>query len=34
MLSFNILRADINPKGGKMLIEINGSEAEEGYHHI
>ena len=33
-LSFNILRADINPKGGKMLIEINGSEAEKGITYI
>ncbi|MCE7699451.1 MAG: 4Fe-4S binding protein [Methanobacterium paludis] len=29
-VSFNILKADITPKGGKMLIEISGSEAEEG----
>jgi ferredoxin len=33
-VSFNILRADINPKGGKMLIEINGSEAEKGIEYI
>ncbi len=33
-VSFNILRADINPKGGKMLIEINGSEAEKGIAYI
>lgn len=33
-VSFNILRADINPKGGKMLVEINGPEAEEGINYI
>ena len=33
-VSFNILRADINPKGGKMLIEIKGSEAEKGIDYI
>ncbi|NYB52218.1 MAG: 4Fe-4S binding protein [Methanobacteriaceae archaeon] len=33
-VSFNILRADITPKGGKMLIEISGSEAEEGIHYM
>lgn len=33
-VSFNILRADINPKGGKMLVEINGSEADEGIEYI
>ena len=33
-VSFNILRADINPKGGKMLIEITGSGAEEGISYI
>ena len=26
-VNFNILRADINPNGGKMLIEIIGSDA-------
>ena len=25
-ISFNILRADITPKGGKMLIEISGKQ--------
>ena len=33
-ISFNILRADINSQGGKMLIEISGSEAEEGISYI
>ncbi len=28
-ISFNILRADITPKGGKMLIEISGSQQKE-----
>jgi len=28
-ISFNILRADITPKGGKMLIEISGPQSEE-----
>lgn len=33
-LSFNILRADINPKGGKMLVEISGPDAEDGIRFI
>jgi L-aspartate semialdehyde sulfurtransferase ferredoxin len=33
-VSFNILRADITPKGGKMLIEISGSEAEKGISYL
>lgn len=33
-VNFNILRADINPQGGKMLIEINGTEAEEGVRYV
>jgi L-aspartate semialdehyde sulfurtransferase ferredoxin len=33
-VTFNILRADINHKGGKMLIEISGSEAREGIHYM
>jgi L-aspartate semialdehyde sulfurtransferase ferredoxin len=33
-VSFNILRADITPKGGKMLIEIRGSEAEKGIEYM
>ncbi len=33
-VSFNILRADITPKGGKMLIEISGSEAEKGIQYM
>ena len=28
-ITFNILRADITPKGGKMLIEINGTQQEK-----
>ena len=32
--SFNILKANITPKGGKMLIEISGSEAEEGIKYM
>jgi L-aspartate semialdehyde sulfurtransferase ferredoxin len=33
-VTFNILRADITPKGGKMLIEISGKEAEEGIRYM
>jgi len=33
-VSFNILRADITPKGGKMLIEISGSEAQKGIDYL
>jgi L-aspartate semialdehyde sulfurtransferase ferredoxin len=33
-VTFNILKADITPKGGKMLIEISGSEAEEGIEYM
>lgn len=33
-VTFNIHRADITPKGGKMLIEISGSEAEEGIKYM
>jgi NAD-dependent dihydropyrimidine dehydrogenase PreA subunit len=33
-VSFIILRADISPKGGKMLIEISGREAEEGIRYL
>jgi len=28
-IDFNILRANITPKGGKMLIEITGEEVDE-----
>lgn len=28
-INFNILRADITPKGGKMLIEMGGNQSEE-----
>ncbi len=33
-VTFNILRADITPQGGEMLIEISGSEAEEGTKYM
>lgn len=33
-VDFNILRADITPKGGKMLIEISGKEAQEGVDYL
>ena len=33
-VTFNILKADITPKGGIMLIEISGSEAEEGIKYM
>jgi L-aspartate semialdehyde sulfurtransferase ferredoxin len=33
-VTFNILKADITPKGGKMLIEISGSEAKEGIKYM
>ncbi|MBI5680490.1 MAG: 4Fe-4S binding protein [Methanobacterium sp.] len=29
-MTFNILRANITPKGGKALIELEGDEVEEG----
>ena len=28
-ITFNILRADITPKGGKMLIEISGTQQKQ-----
>lgn len=28
-INFNILRADITPQGGKMLIEINGTQQSQ-----
>lgn len=28
-ITFNILRADITPKGGKMLIEISGTQRKQ-----
>ncbi len=33
-INFNILRADITPKGGKMLIEITGDEVNESIKYI
>ena len=33
-VSFNILRADINSQGGKMLIDITGKGAEDGISYI
>jgi NAD-dependent dihydropyrimidine dehydrogenase PreA subunit len=33
-ISFNILKADITPKGGKMLIEIGGKEAQDGINFL
>ena len=33
-LSFNILRADITPEGGKMLVEISGKEAQLGINFL
>lgn len=33
-INFNILRADITPKGGKMLIEITGEEVDESIKYI
>lgn len=33
-VTFNILRADITPKGGKMLIEISGTEADKGIEYM
>jgi len=33
-VTFNILKANITPKGGKMLIEISGSEAKEGIEYM
>ncbi|MDP3066699.1 MAG: 4Fe-4S dicluster domain-containing protein [Methanobacteriaceae archaeon] len=33
-VSFNIMNANITPKGGKMLIEISGEEAQEGINYL
>ncbi|HMK54608.1 MAG TPA: 4Fe-4S dicluster domain-containing protein [Methanobacteriaceae archaeon] len=33
-VSFNIMKADITPKGGKMLIEISGDQAQEGIEYL
>ncbi|MDD3985989.1 MAG: 4Fe-4S binding protein [Methanobacterium sp.] len=33
-VNFNILRADINSKGGKMLIEISGNDTKKGMEYI
>ena len=33
-VSFNILRADINSQGGKMLIDLTGKGAEDGISYI
>jgi L-aspartate semialdehyde sulfurtransferase ferredoxin len=33
-ISFHILRADITPKGGKMLIELDGEQVEEAIEYI
>ncbi len=33
-INFNILKADITPKGGKMLIEIDGEQVEEFIEYI
>ena len=28
-IDFNILRANITPKGGKLLVEISGNQVQE-----
>jgi len=33
-ISFNILRANITPKGGKALIELEGDEVDEGIKYM
>jgi L-aspartate semialdehyde sulfurtransferase ferredoxin len=33
-IDFNILRANITPRGGKMLVEISGPQEEECIHYI
>jgi len=33
-ISFNILKANITPKGGEMLIEISGKQAQEGINYL
>ena len=33
-ITFNILRADITPKGGKMLIEISGTQSKEATEYL
>jgi len=33
-INFNILRADISPKGGNMLVEISGQQAEESIQYM
>jgi len=33
-ITFNIHRADITPKGGKMLVEISGNQSKEGVEFL
>ncbi|MDI6644258.1 MAG: 4Fe-4S binding protein [Methanobacteriaceae archaeon] len=33
-INFNILRADISPKGGNMLVEISGKQANDSILHM
>ncbi|MEN6330211.1 MAG: 4Fe-4S dicluster domain-containing protein [Methanobacteriaceae archaeon] len=33
-ITFNILKANITPKGGEMLIEISGKQAQEGIKYL
>ncbi|MBM4241395.1 MAG: ferredoxin [Euryarchaeota archaeon] len=33
-INFNILRADISPRGGKMLVEIDGKQVQESIEYI
>ena len=33
-IDFNILRANITPKGGKLLVEISGNQVEESIEYM
>lgn len=33
-ITFNILKANITPKGGEMLIEIRGNQAQDGIEFL
>jgi ferredoxin len=33
-IKFNILKANITPKGGEMLIEISGKQAQDGIKYL
>ena len=33
-IDFNILRANITPKGGKLLVEISGNQVQESIEYM